>query len=222
MLPVEALDMCWKEGQVLRKHRGRDGKGKTCREQGNQSSLGKRRRISRDEERHGWMGMGLWGWRKAESSWQGTKNLLRFKMGSFTWWLHQGTVEIPICPPVLHHFCTGNGSRLEEGRRGWHHGVAGYHFLGLWNQPIQDTRSRENTRHETISMWEVHGAGQCEEPWQESFLSNTHPHPALFAYHKETFAARSCWQRLVGNLLSSFSPRVPMGMRWAQHDKPKD
>lgn len=59
MLSVEALDVCWKEGWVLRKHRGRDGKGKTCREQGNQSSLGKRRRISRDEERHGWMGMDL-------------------------------------------------------------------------------------------------------------------------------------------------------------------
>lgn len=53
MLSVEALDVCWKEGWVLRKHRERDGKGKTCREQGNQSSLGKRRRISRDEEMDG-------------------------------------------------------------------------------------------------------------------------------------------------------------------------
>lgn len=45
------------------------------------------------------------------------RNLLRFKMGSFTWWLHQGTVEIPIYPPVLHNFCARNGSRLEERRR---------------------------------------------------------------------------------------------------------
>lgn len=59
MVPVEALDMCWKEYWVLRNHRGRDGKRNTCREQGTQSLLGKRRRISEDEERHGWMAMGL-------------------------------------------------------------------------------------------------------------------------------------------------------------------
>lgn len=88
MLPG-ALDGCWREGRVLLKCRGRVGEGKTCREQGNQSSLGerKRRRVSRDEERRVMDGEGSVRLRKADGEAGETCSALKWAA------LHSGGIK---------------------------------------------------------------------------------------------------------------------------------